>query len=159
MISPPSFFTVQFSLLLALTLSIIPLSDGLIVYNPQWLVLVVAYWAIFSPQRIGILSAWVWGLLLDVALGTHLGIHALSLAVICYLSIILHQRLRMYPLWQQAFFIWLLASSDKLLVFQLKNFFFSQAAQWDYWLSPLISAIFWPAMLVIMLFYHRLRHN
>jgi len=150
MSSRQSFFYTQITFLVALTLSIAPLSDNLIIYNPQWLVLVAAYWGIFAPHQTGIVTGWIWGLFLDVALGTHLGIHALALSLVCYMTLILHQRLRMYPLWQQAFFIWLLASLDKLVVYQIVNIFSPQQALYDYWVSSIMTAIFWPASIFIL---------
>ncbi len=149
-----SFFYIQLSFLIALMLSIIPFSENIIVFNPQWLVLVAAFWGIFTPGQTGIVTGWIWGLFLDVAMGTHLGVHALSLSLVCYMTVILHQRLKMYPLWQQAFFIWLLASLDKLVVYQLMNFFSPQQADFDYWVSSLISALFWPIMIPLMSFFH-----
>ncbi len=145
-----SLFYTQLSFLVALTLSITPLTNNIVIYNPQWLVLVAAYWGIFAPNKTGIITGWVWGLLLDVALGTHLGIHALSLALVSYMTLILHQRLRMYPLWQQAFFIWLLASLDKIVVYQLVNVFSPQQALYDYWVSSITSAIFWPVTIILL---------
>lgn len=147
------FIYTQLSFMIALTLNIIDLPESISVYNPQWLVLVAAYWGIFAPNYTGIITGWAWGILLDVSQGTHLGIHALSLSLVCYMTVILHQRLRMYPLWQQALFIWLLASLDKLVVYQLMNFFSPQQVEFDYWMSSLSSAIFWPVIIFLMKIY------
>jgi len=132
-----------------------PISSDMEFINPQWMVLIVAYWSIYTPDKTGIVTAWVWGLLLDVALGTHMGIHALSLALVSYMSIILYLRLRMYPLWQQMFFIWLIAGLDKLVSFQLMNVFIPISAQWDYWTSTLITCLIWPFALFMMKWYQQ----
>ena len=154
-----SFIITQVSFLVALALSILPLSNNIASFNPQWLLLVTVYWAMFEPQRSGIINAWLWGLLLDVAVGTHFGIHALPLAFASYLTIMLHQQLRMYPLWQQAFFVWVLASFDKLVAFQLMTFFSPQEVSWLYWLTPFVSTLFWPAMLALMILYRQLTQS
>ncbi|HFB64420.1 MAG TPA: rod shape-determining protein MreD [Aeromonadales bacterium] len=151
------FAYIQFSFLLGLALTIVPFSGSFGSLNPQWLVLVVAYWGIYLPERAGIITAWFWGLFLDVALGTHMGLHALSLALVSYMTVILYLRLRMYPLWQQMFFIWLLAGLDKLVTFQLMNVFMPMEVDWHYWMSTLTTALIWPLILVMFKWYRHKR--
>lgn len=144
---------IQFSFLLGLALTIVPFSDDLGWFNPQWLVLVVAYWGIYLPERAGIFTAWIWGLFLDVALGTHMGLHALSLALVSYMTVLLYKRLRMYPLWQQMFFVWLLAGLDKLVTYQLTNVFMTMETGWQYWMSTFTTALIWPLVVFIFKWY------
>ncbi len=152
-----SFAYIQLSFLLGFALSIIPFSSNVAIFNPQWLVLIAAYWGIYLPDRAGIITAWFWGLFLDVALGTHMGLHALSLALVSYMTVILYLRLRMYPLWQQMFFIWLLAGLDKLVTYQLMNIFMPLNVDWQYWISTLTTALIWPFMLIIFKWYRQKR--
>ncbi len=141
---------ILFSFLVGLTLLILPLSNEVQDYNPQWLVLIAAYWGIAAPEKAGILMSWIWGLFLDVSIGTYLGIHALSLALVSYMAIILHQRLRMYPMWQQSLFIWLLAGLDKLVVLQLNNVLDTVEVQWNYWYSTFSTALLWPVVFLLL---------
>lgn len=150
--------SIQLTFLVGFSLTIMPISTNLSLINPQWLVLIVAYWGIYTPEKSGIVTAWIWGLLLDVALGTHMGIHALALALVAYMSVILHLRLRMYPMWQQIFFIWLLAGLDKLVTFQLMNVFSPIQADWDYWLSTFMTCLIWPLALISLKWFQRRRH-
>ena len=146
---------IQLSFLAALILSIFPLPENLLAFNPQWLVLIAAYWGITSPEKAGLVTSWIWGLLLDVALGTHLGIHAISLSLVSYMAVILHLRLRMYPIWQQSLFIWLLAGLDKLVTLQLSNIFNNIEVSWNYWYTTLATALIWPMILFVLHKYHQ----
>ena len=58
--------------IVAMLLSVVALPDSipweLGYLRPQWVVLVLIYWIIALPHRIGIVVAWLIGLLLDVLL-------------------------------------------------------------------------------------------
>ena len=65
------------SLLLALLLGVVPLPDWLQPLRPYWLALVLAYWLLEVPERVGLGVAFGLGLLADLAFGGLLGEQAL----------------------------------------------------------------------------------
>lgn len=90
------------SLLAALLLSIVPI-EGLVAWGrPDYLLLVIAYWVLVLPERVGVIVAWLCGFLLDILMGDVLGQHAFALAVIAYVLQVSYQRLRMFALVKQA---------------------------------------------------------
>ena len=99
---------IALSFIAALALTVVPLPDWLAPLRPEWVVLVLIYWCMALPERIGVGIAWLTGLLLDVLRSGLLGQHALSLAVVAYITLQLYQRLRIFPLWQQAFSVFIL---------------------------------------------------
>ena len=60
------------------------------------------YWAIALPHRVGVGSGFIVGIVLDVLTGTLLGQHALGLSIVTFIAIQLHQRIRVFPFWQQS---------------------------------------------------------
>ena len=90
------------SFLVAMMLTSLPLPETAIIYRPDWLILVLIYWCMAIPERIGIFTGWMLGLLLDVMYGSLLGQNAMAFSIIAYLVNILHLRVRMFPLWQQS---------------------------------------------------------
>jgi rod shape-determining protein MreD len=80
------------SFVVAFMLTAMPLPDWAIAWRPAWVALVLAYWCLALPQSIGVLSAWIIGLLLDVMHGSLLGQHAFGLAVVAYVVVIYHQQ-------------------------------------------------------------------
>ena len=54
--------------------------------RPDWVVMVLIYWIIALPHRVGIVTAWGTGLIVDVLLGSLLGQHALAYIVIAYVA-------------------------------------------------------------------------
>jgi rod shape-determining protein MreD len=88
--------------LVALSLEVAPMPEPLAPWRPPWVALSVVYWSLHRPGRYGVGIAWLIGLLLDVLKGAVLGQNALSMALAAYLTIKLCQRLRVFPIWQQA---------------------------------------------------------
>ncbi len=70
------------TLLMALILTILPLPDWAQMLRPQWYTLVLIYWVLALPLRVGVGIGWLVGIQVDVMTGTLLGQHALSLALI-----------------------------------------------------------------------------
>ena len=93
---------INISILVALVLTIVPLPIGLKPLWPDWAAMVVIYWAIALPHRVSIGVAWLVGFLLDILLGTVLGVHAVSLAIVIFGVSSNFQRVRNFSVWQQS---------------------------------------------------------
>ena len=64
------------SLLVGLAINFLPL--GRVVWTPDILMLLLAFWVVHQPQRIGMGIAFVLGLCMDVHQSSWLGQHALA---------------------------------------------------------------------------------
>lgn len=138
------------TLVLAMALDILALPQPLSAFRPDWVALVGAYWSLALPRRFGPGSAWVFGLLLDALTGTLLGQHALALAVLSYLSIRVHQRVRAYPLWQQALSIGLILAVYRLLILWVYGLTGQAPATWAYWYPLGTDILIWPGLYVTL---------
>jgi rod shape-determining protein MreD len=98
----PGWAAISVSLLAAGLLLSAPVPLWAAPWQPPWLPLVVAYWCLAQPDRLGITAAFVLGLLQDALTGTPLGQHALALAPVAAVVLATHQRVRVLPLLQQA---------------------------------------------------------
>lgn len=138
------------SLLLAMVLRILPLPHGWFLFNPDWVLLFLIYWNLALPDRVGVGFAWCTGILADLLTGRMLGQHALTYAVVAYISVREHRRLRLYPLYQQALMVLLLLMLSQLLIFWTQNIKDHNAVDASYWLPSLAGAILWPAIFVTL---------
>ena len=138
------------SILLALMLEILPLPHWAQTWRPEWAALVVLYWAMALPQRVGVGVGWLVGLFLDMLNGTLLGQHALAMAVIAYLAISLHLRIRVYPLWQQAFTILVMLALYQLLILWFDGITGEPPKTWNYWGQSLSGTVLWPWIFVVL---------
>lgn len=138
------------SFIVALALTIMPLPDVLEELRPEWIIMVLVYWVMALPDRIGVGIAWVVGLLLDVVRDALLGQYALTLALIAFIVIHLHQRLRVFPLWQQALAIGLLVILQYILVFWIKGLTGELPQFWKMLLPAIGTLIFWPPVFLVL---------
>lgn len=138
------------SFLAALMLTAMPLPEWASNWRPAWVAMVLFYWCMALPNRIGIGVAWTMGLLLDVMQGTLLGQNALGLVIIAYFVIKSHQRIRMFPLIQQAFFVSFMVLIYLLLSLWVRGIMGIPPESWTYWMPALTSMILWPWLFIIL---------
>ncbi|WP_085247370.1 rod shape-determining protein MreD [Gilliamella mensalis] len=105
------------TLLIGLCLQIIPWSSSYNIFKPHLLILILAYWLIALPHRVGIGTAFVFGVMMDLSSGSILGIHAFIYSFIAYLIVFNFQLIRNLALWQQSFIILGISICYNLLVF------------------------------------------
>ena len=134
----------------AMLLTILPMPEWARPFRPQWVTLVLLYWAIALPHRVGVCSGFVAGIVLDVLTGTLLGQHALGLSVVMFMAIQLHQRIRVFPFWQQSLGIMVLLVVEHLLAIWVIGATLGEAPGLGYWTVPLIGAVLWPWMFVTL---------
>ncbi|MCB1785522.1 MAG: rod shape-determining protein MreD [Chromatiaceae bacterium] len=138
------------TLCVAMLLTILPMPEWARPFRPQWVTLVLLYWAIALPHRVGVGSGFIAGIVLDVLTGTLLGQHALGLSVVTFIAIQLHQRIRVFPLWQQSLGILVLLVIDHLLALWITGATRSIAPGLGYWTVPLIGTLLWPWVFVTL---------
>ena len=136
--------------LLAFILAIVPLPPWLGWARPEWLALVLVYWVIALPHRVGVFTGLGLGILLDVLEGAVLGQNALSLAVMALLANTLYQRLRVYNLLQQAAVVFLLIGINQLICHWIQTLQ-GVTTVWPIYLLPAFtSALLWPVTLHVL---------
>lgn len=96
---------IPLSLLVALILTIEPSVPLYQQYAPQWLLLTVLYWCIREPHSVGLVVAWVSGLVMDVATVGLLGANALLFTLSAAVVLGLRQMLFLTSPIQQGLFI------------------------------------------------------
>jgi rod shape-determining protein MreD len=71
-------------------------------WTPDILALVLVFWCVHQPRRIGIGVCFLLGLISDVHQSALLGQHALSLSVMGFLALQMHRRMQMFTSFSQA---------------------------------------------------------
>jgi rod shape-determining protein MreD len=145
--------------LIALFLNLVPLPTWVQRVWPDVLAVVMVYWGVFQPRRIGILGAFLLGLLMDVADGTLLGQHALAYSVLMFAAMSLHRRIQMFHLPYQVahvVVILLLHQAVELIVRMLSGHVFPGAI---YFVASLTGAVSWPAVAALFRVQLRPRAN
>ncbi|MEX0619235.1 MAG: rod shape-determining protein MreD [Pseudohongiellaceae bacterium] len=138
-------WVILLSFFFAYLLAIVPFPDWAMSYRPEWVAMVLIYWVMALPYRIGIGFAWVVGLLMDVLEGSVLGINAMTLAIIAYMTLSLHLRLRMFSPLQQSGLVLALVGMNLMMCHWLQ-LMTGQTVPSNllFLLAALSSAITWP---------------
>ena len=135
---------------IALLLTALPMPESAVIWRPAWVALVLIYWCMAAPERVGVVVGWVVGLFLDVMTGTLLGQHALGLSVVAWVAHHTHRRVRVLPLWRQAITVFVLLFLYQALVLWSNGIRGIPVAATAYWTSPLVSTLLWPWLFVVL---------
>jgi len=138
------------TLLIAFAVTYLPLPLWIDRFWPDWVSLVLIYWCMALPQRVNVGTAWVVGLFQDAACGALLGQHALALAVVAFLTVKTHQRIRVNPLWQQALSVLGLLIINQLLVSWINGVIGYPPRNWWYLAPALGGMLWWPWIFIAL---------
>lgn len=138
------------TIIISFFLDAMPLPDFMSLGRPEWVFLVVFYWAVMLPYRVGVGVGFTVGLLLDVLDGTLMGMQAFTLALTSYLGLILSDRLRIYPLIQQTLLVSLVFGLHLVLSHWIKGMVGVVSQGYMYLLPAATSAVIWPFVFLIM---------
>lgn len=141
---PQRTWIIWLSFVIGLLLSVIPMPEFMQVGRPLWIALLLTYWALFLPHRVGMLTAWVLGLATDVLFGNLLGQNAMVLVLVVFLVQSLHRRLRMFPLWQQSLVLLVVFGLAQLVQLWLNALTGDRTPTLLFVLPALVSALLWP---------------
>jgi rod shape-determining protein MreD len=134
------------SALVALAFAVIPLPSLLEPFRPDFLVLVVFYWSIESPQTGGLLFAFIAGCALDVIKGVVLGQHALALTLTAAWATHLRLRLRVFSMLSQCLTIFALLTAYQFVLFWVDGATGNPVTNFSRWLAPVIGGLLWPVL-------------
>lgn len=132
------------TIIAAFMLTIVPLPDWAESFRPDWVALTLIYWAMMLPRTWSVGSAWIVGLLLDVAQGTMLGQHALALCFVVFITVRFHLLMRVFPVQQLAATIFALLALYQFLLFWINGVAGVDAPAVNYWGPVIASTIAWP---------------
>lgn len=134
---------VYLSLVAALIMQLLPWSGVWIQIKPDFVLLVLLYWMLRAPHLCNIGTAWVAGLLIDLANGNLFGQNALAYVVTAFLAVVYQRRLILFTVLQQSSYVFLLLLVNQLTLLLLKLFTGGQELSWLYFVSCLSSLLLW----------------
>ena len=142
---------VVISIVVALMLAIAPMPEWAIPFRPDWVAITMIYWGMTFPHNYSVGSAWIAGLVLDVAQGTLLGQHALALTVVMYVTVKFHLQFRQFPIAQLVATIFALLALYQFILFWINGVAGISAPTVVYW-GPVISgALLWPLISMVLI--------
>ena len=142
------------TVLVALTLAVLHLPETwpqwLGWWRPAWVAMVIFYWVLALPHRLGLVTAWLIGFLLDILQADPLGMNGMLLAGITYFGWRFYERLRMYSVFQQCGVIFLLVLATDSLRLLVLDIIWDQGMSWGVLLPALTSMLVWPFLFLLL---------
>jgi rod shape-determining protein MreD len=138
------------SFVFGLMLTIMPLPDALAAFRPDWLAMLVIYWAMQLPRTWSVGTAWIVGIVLDASQGTLLGQHALALCCVAFITVRFHLLMRVFPVPQLTASVFPILAIYQFLLFWINGVAGVDAPSIAYW-GPVISGtLLWPVMMAFL---------
>ncbi|WP_299200420.1 rod shape-determining protein MreD [uncultured Amphritea sp.] len=131
-------------------LSQMPLPQFAEWFRPEWVAMILIYWVMALPERVGLGTAALVGLGLDLIKGSPMGLNVLSLLIIAYLTLLLYKRLRMFPLVQQAVMVMVLVGINQLIFNWVHSLMGTRSDSLIFLLPAVMSAVLWPWLFIIL---------
>ena len=140
------------SLMLALGANILlDLFAGRSPWMPDLLAVVLVFWSVHQPMRVGVGVAFMFGLCMDVHQAALLGQHASAYTLLSFLAILIHRRLLWFSVPSQALQVvplFLAAHALEFGVRMVSGGIFPGAGVLA---APLLEAVLWPVVSIVLL--------
>lgn len=146
---PVNPFFIGLSLLVALAINLLP--AGRHAAQPDLLAVVLVFWNVHQPRRVGVGLAFLFGLLMDVHEGALLGQHALAYTLLSYAAIAIHRRLTWFGLAEQALHILPVFFAAHLVSLVVRMLAGGMFPGWWLLLAPVFEALLWPVATLLLL--------
>jgi rod shape-determining protein MreD len=137
------------SLLLAMITNMVPL--GRTPWMPDLLALVLVFWSVHQPLRVGIVAAFMFGLAMDVHETGLLGQHALAYTALSYFAITIHRRLLWFSVPSQALQVLPLFVAAHAIQLAVRMMAGGTFPGMSVLLAPVIESLLWPLMSIVLL--------
>jgi rod shape-determining protein MreD len=146
---PVSPLFIGLSLFVAFLLNLLPWGPWIGV--PDFVALVLVFWGIHQPRKVGIGLAFFMGLLMDVHDATLLGENALAYTLLSYSAIMIHRRVLWFPVLIQALHVLPLLLLAQAIQLMVRYFVSGKFPGWFYFIESAVSVVLWPVVTWILL--------
>jgi len=146
---PANPFFIWGTLIAALLLNMLPL--GRVAWMPDFLALVLVFWNVHQPLRVGIGVAFMFGLAMDVHQAALLGQHAFSYTALSFFASMIQRRLLWFEVPLQALQVLPLFAAAHGMELVLRLLGGGTFPGWILLVAPLAEALLWPVVSVLLL--------
>lgn len=137
------------SLVVALLLNMLPW--GRLGGVPDLLALVLLFWNIHQPRRVGIGVAFLLGIVMDVHDANLLGEHALAYTLLSFAAITIHRRMQAFPPWIQALHVLPLLVGASVVPLLVRALVAGTFPGWLYLTDGFVEALIWPIVSALLI--------
>lgn len=140
---------IALSIIGAFLLNLLPW--GGLIGVPDFMALVLIFWSIHQPRKVGIGMAFLMGLLMDVHDASLLGENALAYTLLSYFAIMIHRRVLWFPLGTQALHVFPLLLVMQTVQLVIHVIVSGKFPGWFYFAESFVTAALWPVATWLLL--------
>ncbi len=141
---------IALTLIAAALANLLPWSGVWLWIKPDFVALVLLYWCIEQPRRVGFVAAWLFGLFMDVADGTLFGQHALAYSILAYAGIVLHRRVLGFSGTPQVLHVVILLLMNDLFVLAIRVLAGADFPGFQYFIGSFVAGALWLPLGVLL---------
>ena len=143
-------------IVVSLMLAIAPMPDWASPFRPDWVALTLIYWTMILPRTYSVGTAWIVGIVMDVAHGTLLGQHAIALCFVVYVTVKFHLQFRVFPASQMSATVFALLAFYQFILFWINGVAGVTTTAVTYWGPVITGTLIWP---LLTLFFGGVRYR
>ena len=143
-------------IVVSLMLAIAPMPDWASPFRPDWVALTLIYWTMMLPRTYSVGTAWIVGIVMDVAQGTLLGQHAVALCFVVYVTVKFHLQFRVFPASQMSATVFALLAFYQFILFWINGVAGVTTDAITYWGPVITGTLIWP---LLTLFFGGVRYR
>lgn len=146
---PARTWFIALSFFAAIFLNLVPL--GRLPGVPDWAALVLAFWCIHQPLRVGMGTGFLVGVLMDVGAGSVMGQHALAYVLLAFAAGGLSRRILWFPLVHQSLHVLPMLLSMQLVMLTARMMSGAEFPGLLYFLSSFTATALWHPLTHLLL--------
>jgi rod shape-determining protein MreD len=148
-LQPVNPYFITFSLAAAFLMNLMPW--GRLIFVPDFVALVLLFWNVHQPRKVGMGIAFLLGLLMDVHNANLLGEHALAYTLLSYGAITIHRRVLWMSIPVQMFAVAPLLVGAQIVPFIIRLMTGAAFPGWSYLGNGFVEAALWPIASFLLL--------
>ena len=141
---------IALTLIAALLVNLLPWSGVWLWIKPDFVALVLLYWCIEQPRKVGFVAAWLFGLFMDVADGTLFGQHALAYSILAYAGLVLHRRVLGFSGTPQVLHVVILLLMNDIIVLAIRMLAGADFPGFQYFVGSFVAGALWLPLGVLL---------
>lgn len=140
---------IAFSLIIAFVLNILPWGSWS--WVPDFMALTLVFWSIYQPRRVGVGTAFLMGLVMDVHGAALLGQNALAYTLLSYFAITIHRRVLWFSPSAQSLYVLPLLVLMQVVQVMVQLAVSGKLPDWTYFIQSFVAIALWPPVCWLLL--------
>ena len=144
------FWVFALSIFIALVLTVLPVPQVVFYFWPDWIPLVMFYWALTDSERIGPWVGFAVGTLMEVVFVRSFGVLGLGMATMVFAVNRIHLQLRVLSVWQQMLVVGIFIGIFKLITGWIYGMISGFTLNAEDFYSLIGGMVTWPFLFILL---------